>query len=392
MILKYFKNGKKISNEIKVCNSCVMDTTASNIKFDVNGRCSYCENNLKNIKPYLKNNLLKSEIWFKNLKNKLKNESKQNKFNYDCIIGLSGGVDSSYLVYYIVKHLKLNPLIFHVDTGWNNKIAVSNIEKIIEKYKLDLHTEVIDWNELKDLTLSFLMAQVPTIDAIQDHAIWAALYNFSKKNKIKNILTGGNLYTESVREPLEWAYHATDMTQINDIHNKFGKLRLKKFPTCDILIYQLLYKYLYNIKIHQPLNFIKYSKSNAIYELKNEFGWSDYGGKHHESNFTKFIEGYWMVNKFGYDKRKAYLSSLIHSNQITREEALEEIKKKSYNVDELQKDFNYIASKLGISYEELEHIFNQKNKSFKDYKSKNSFLKLAINFKRFLGTEKRLFI
>jgi N-acetyl sugar amidotransferase len=369
-----------------------MDTTATNIKFDENGTCSYCLNYNEKIKPYLKNKSKESSYWFGNLKLQLKRDSLKTNFDYDCVIGLSGGVDSSYLVYYAVKYLKIKPLIFHVDTGWNNKVAVSNIEKLIDKFDLDLHTEVIDWNEMKDLTLSLLLAQVPTIDIVQDHAIWASMYNFSKKNNVKNILTGGNLHTESVREPLEWAYHATDLTHIKDIHKKFGKIKLEKFPTCDILTYQLIYKYLYYIKIHQPLNYIKYNKKEAIEELTKEIGWSDYGGKHHESNFTKFIEGYWMPEKFGYDKRKVHLSSLIHTNQILRETAITEIKKKSYNDSEIEKDFKYIASKLGLTYEELKIIFNQKNKSYTNYKSKDFLLRIAIFIKRHLGSEKRLFI
>jgi len=383
---------KKELNRFQVCNRCIMDTTADSIKFNKEGICNYCINYDLRIKPYLENNLQNSKSYFKKLKDRIKLDNKKSNFKYDCLIGLSGGIDSSFLVYYVVKFLKLKPLIFHVDTGWNNQVAVSNIEKIIDKFNLDLHTEVIDWNELKDLTLSFLTAQVPTIDAVQDHAIWAGMYNFAKKNNVKNILTGGNLYTESVREPISWAYHATDLTQIKDIHNKFGKLKMKKFPTCDILTYQLIYKYLYYIKIHQPLNHIKYSKKEAIETLRNEIGWSDYGGKHHESNFTKFIEGYWMPMKFGFDKRIVHLSSLIATNQLSRNDALNIIKSKSYNEEDIKKDFNYIASKLGLEYEELQFIFNQKNKLHTNYKSKDFTLRLAIALKRFLGSEKRLFL
>lgn len=375
--------------KLKTCIKCVMDETAHNISFDQDMVCIYCRNYEKRIKPFLDNNLRKSKTWFDNLKVKI-DERKNGE--YDCLIGLSGGVDSSYVAYLAKKHLNLNPLLLHIDTGWNNKTAVSNIENIVDKLDLDLQTIVIDWNEMKDLTLSFFRSQVPTIDTVQDHAIWAGMYNYAKQNKIKNILTGGNLYTECVREPLMWAYHATDLTQINDIHKKFGTIRLQKFPLIDILTYQLLYKYYNNINIWQPLNHIKYNKKQAIEILMNELDWKDYGGKHHESNFTKFIEGYWMPSKFGIDKRKVHLSSLIHSKQIKRDEALSILKNKPYNINEIDKDFKYVASKLDLTVDELKDIYSMPNKYHFNFKSKERILRAAVFIKRFLGSEKRLFI
>ncbi len=377
-------------DEIKVCIRCVMDSSAAGITFSEDGTCVYCQNYDKNIEPYLKTNLINSKQWFGRIESQIHKE--RNMQEYDCLIGLSGGVDSSYLAYFVKKHLKLNPLILHVDTGWNNKIAVSNIENIVEKLDLDLQTIVIDWNEMKDLTLAFLRSQVPTIDTVQDHAIWAGMYNFARENGIKNIFTGGNLYTESVREPLMWAYHATDLRQIRDIHKKFGKMKLEKFPLIDIFTYQLFYKYYYKIKIFQPLNHINYDKRKAIEILSSELGWKDYGGKHHESNFTKFIEGYWMPSKFGIDKRKAHLSSLIHTNQITRIEANNILNSKPYNIDEIDKDFKYVASKLDITSDELKDIYSKTNKFHFDYKSKDLLLKAAVFIKRKLGSEKRIFI
>ena len=379
-----------LAENIKVCSYCVMDSTAANLDFDKNNKCSYCSNFYTRIEPFLKNNLNNSQEWFQRIVNRIKSESKDE--NYDCLIGLSGGVDSSYVAYYAKRILGLNPLILHIDTGWNNKTAVSNIENIVDKLDLDLQTIVIDWNEMKDLTRSFFKSQVPTIDTVQDHAIWAGMYNFARKNNFKSILTGGNLYTESVREPLNWAYHATDLRQMNDIHRKYGEVELKNFPLIDILTYQLLYKYFYNIKIYQPLNHLKYNKKNAIDLLTSELGWEDYGGKHHESNFTKFIEGYWMPSKFGIDKRKVHLSSLIHTNQINRAEAIEILGNSPYNTNEIDKDFNYIASKLDLSTEELKSLFNDTNKFHFNYKSKDKLLRIAIFIKRALGSEKRLFI
>ena len=379
-----------LAENIKVCSYCVMDSTAVNLDFNKNNQCSYCSNFHTRIEPFLKNNLTNSQEWFQRIVNRIKSESKDE--NYDCLIGLSGGVDSSYVAYYAKRILGLNPLILHIDTGWNNKTAVSNIENIVDKLDLDLQTIVIDWNEMKDLTRSFFKSQVPTIDTVQDHAIWAGMYNFARKNNFKSILTGGNLYTESVREPLNWAYHATDLRQIFDIHRKYGEVELKNFPLIDILTYQLLYKYFYNIKIYQPLNHLKYNKKYTIDLLTRELGWEDYGGKHHESNFTKFIEGYWMPSKFGIDKRKVHLSSLIHTNQINRTEAIEILGNSPYNTNEIDKDFNYIASKLDLSTKELKNLFNDTNKFHFNYKSKDKLLRVAIFIKRALGSEKRLFI
>ena len=380
------------SKKYQICKTCVLDTNIKTIKFNDNGICVYCDNFEKKIRPFLDYNLLNSKDWFKNLKHQLYRDKKKYLNQYDCLVGLSGGVDSSYVVYYLKKHLNLNPLLLHVDTGWNNKTAVSNIENLVDKLELDLHTIVIDWNEMKDLTLSFFQSQVPTIDTVQDHAIWAGMYNFAKDNNIKNILTGGNLYTESVREPIYWAYHATDLLHIRDIHNKFGKMKLEKFPLCDIFTYQIIYKYFYKIKTHQPLNHLKFIKKEAIETLSREVGWRDYGGKHHESNFTKFIEGYWMTSKHDIDKRRVHLSSLIHSNQLERQEALEILSLPSYSKDEISKDFKYVASKLGLSVEDLQNIYKMPNKLHTDYKSRDFILRLAINIKRIIGSEKRLFI
>ena len=381
-----------MSNKYQICNQCVLDSSVTNIKFNPQGKCIYCENFEKNIAPFLNYNIKYSKDWFKKLTFQLNKDKTKFMNDYDCLIGLSGGVDSSYVAYHAKRNLKLNPLLLHIDTGWNNKIAVSNIEKLVDYLELDLHTIVIDWNEMRDLTMSFFLSQVPTIDTVQDHAIWAGMYNFAKDNNFKNILTGGNLYTESVREPISWAYHATDLLHIRDIHKKFGKMKLEKFPLCDIFTYQIIYKYFYSIKTHQPLNHIRYIKKDAIKTLTDEIGWTDYGGKHHESNFTKFIEGYWMPSKFGIDKRKVHLSSLIHSNQISRIDADEVLKKSSFSKEDLEKDFQYVASKLNISSQQLKSIYEEPNKNHTNYKSRDLLLRLAIFIKRIIGSEKRLFL
>ena len=375
--------------EYQICSNCIIDTNYDNkVKF-YNGKCSYCINFEKKIRPSLEKNLNNQKKYSVDLFKRLKIDQKKNKTDHDCLIGVSGGVDSSYLVYHAVKNLKLNPLIYHVDTGWNNRIAVSNIEKLINKFNLDLHTEVIDWNEIKDLTRSFLIAQVPYLESIQDHAIWASTHLFSKKHKIKNILTGGNLQTECFRAPLYIAYYAGDLTIIKDIHKQFGEIELKKFPKLDIFYYKILYKLIYGIKLHQPLNFVNYNKKHAIKILSDEIGWENYGEKHHESNHTKFFDGYWKKIKFGHDARVGQLSSLIVNNQIRRSDALLEIKKDGYNKDLIHKEFKYVAEKLDFTINELKEILIGKNKYYYDYKSKSHFLKLSTFILRLLNLENR---
>ena len=289
--MKYFKN-------LKICSKTVMDTTDPNITFNTKDESNYYTNYVNNISSYWKNDGSNFNELIK-ISEKIKKECKNKDF--DCIIGISGGVDSSYLAYLAKEVLGLRPLIFHVDGGWNSQLAVSNIEKVIDKLNLDLHTDVIYWPEMRDLQLSFFKAQVPHLDTPQDHAYFSSMYNYAAKNNIKYILNGGNFSTECVREPLEWHYHASDLKHIKSIQSEFGTLKLNKFPTSDIFKYKIYYKYFKGMKVIQPLNYIKYIKSDAITFLEEKFDWEQYSHKHYESRFTKFYEGYWLLNKFGYD-------------------------------------------------------------------------------------------
>ncbi len=376
----------KISKEKKICSKTVMDTTDPNISFNKNGESNYYTNFVENILPNWRNDGTKFDELVK-LSDKIKKECKNRDF--DCIIGISGGVDSSYLTYLAKEVLGLRPLIFHVDGGWNSQLAVSNIEKMIDKLNLDLHTDVIYWPEMRDLQLAFFKAQVPHLDTPQDHAFFSSMYNYASKHKIKYILNGGNYATECVREPLEWHYHASDLRQIKDIHSKFGKIKLNKFPTADIFKYKIYYRYVKGMKVIQPLNFIKYIKNDAISFLENKFNWRQYSHKHYESRFTKFYEGYWLLNKFGYDKRKAHYSSLILTDQMTREEALNKLQKPPYE-EEIEDDFEYVSNKLEISVQNLKDLMSQKNKSFRDYKSNFELINFFTKILRLLKIEKRI--
>ncbi len=371
---------------VTVCSRCVMDNTDKNISFNKNGECDYCTNFDKNIKNKLSN--------LKSSKNNLLSIVKEIKLKkegvYDCLIGISGGVDSCFLAHYVKNELNLNPLVLHVDTGWNSKESVNNIEKIIDNLKLDLVTIVVPWQEMRDLQLSFFRAQHPNLDIPQDHAIFASMYNYAVKNNIKYILTGGNFSTECIREPLEWAYHASDLKHLKHVHSLFGEIKLKKFPLCDIFKYKIFYRFFKGVKVIQPLNYINYNKEESMNILEKKYGWLRYQYKHYESRFTKFYEGYWLLKKFRYDKRKAHFSSLILTGQMTRDDAIENLSKDPIDEDEARNEFNFVCKKLEISENELKSIMNEDNKSFKDYKSSYYLIQFFVKLLRFFKMESRL--
>lgn len=375
------------NREYQVCSNCVMDTTDSVIRFDDKGVCDHCNNYYNNIKPNWHYDEI-GKIQLDAIVKKIKQDGEGKK--YDCIIGLSGGVDSSYLLYYAKEVLGLRPLVFAVDTGWNLNVAVENIEKIVKGLNLDLYTEIIDWNEMKDLQLSYFKAHVPYQDTPQDHVIFASLYNYAAKQGIKYVLTGANYSTECVREPNEWVY-LNDLRQIKDIHRKFGTRKLKTLPLCGMFKYRLYYRYVKGMKIVQPLNLIPYNKEDAIVLLEEKFGWQRYANKHFESIFTRFYEGYWLVKKFGYDKRKAHFSSLILTGQLTREEALKKLSEPPYDEELAMQDLEYVAKKLGLTKQEFIDLMSGENKTYRDYKSSAWIMEKAIKLAILVGFEKRQF-
>lgn len=373
----------------QICTKTIMDTTDPNIVFNENGESDYYVNYNEQIVP----NWHTDERGYEDLMKvaeKIKKDGKNRDF--DCIIGLSGGLDSSYVAYVAKEIMGLRPLLFHVDAGWNTDRAVGNIEKLVNGLNVDLYTEVINWEEMKDLQVAFLKSQIADQDMPQDIAFFSGLYKFAKKNKIKYVLTGGNYSTECCREPEEWgAYPGIDKKLIKDIHSKFGKKELKTFPIVDILNYKIYYKYILGMEVYKPLNSLPYIKKDVEQLLLDKFGWEKFQHKHHESRFTRFYEDYWMPKKFGYQKRKAHFSSLILTGQMTREEALDRVSRPELSEEFLQKEFEYVANKLDLTTDELQKIFEGENKTFNDYKNKRKLIGLGAQSMRFLGLEKRLF-
>jgi len=291
-------------------------------------------------------------------------------------------------VYLAKEKLGLGPLVFHVDAGWNSQQAVNNIEQIVDRLGLDLYTEVIDWEEMKDLQLSFFKSGVSHVDTPQDHAFFATMYKFASKYKVKHILTGGNYSTECIRNPLEWMYFQSDSRQIKDIHHQFGSKPLKKFPLTNILWHKVYLPYIRGIKVYRPLDYLKYDKEEATQFLVDNFGYQRYAQKHFESRFTKFYEAYWLPEKFGYDTRKVQYSSLILTGQMRRDDALEKLKSPAYDPKEIEHDFAYIASKLDISVDELRSYFDAPNKTYRDYKNQQNIYDMGAKVLRFIGLEK----
>lgn len=344
------------------CSISVMDTISDpNISFDEKGICNYYYDYLQREKEQVFFGK-EAEEKLSAIVEKIKEFGKGHK--YDCITGVSGGVDSTYLCL-TAKRLGLNPLIVHFDNGWNSELAVKNIENIISRLGFDLYTFVVDWNEFKDLQLAYLKASVVDIEALTDHAIIGTLYRLAAEYDIKYVLSGYNIVTEGVL-PSYWVWSKTDHANIKDIHKKFGTIPLKTFPlfTARQKRFDMLRK---GIEVINLLNYVPYNKKKVKEDIAQELGWRDYGGKHYESVFTRFYQGYILPAKFGIDKRKAHLSNLIFSRQITKEEALVELAKPIYDHDQLKEDYEFVLKKFNLSAQEFEAIMKAPRKEHTDY-------------------------
>jgi putative aminotransferase len=366
-----------------------MDTSDPAIIFDSRGWCDYCNNAEDVIKPSWHTDS-RGEKKLNELAELIKREGLGRDF--DCIIGLSGGLDSSYAAYIVKEKMGLRPLLLHVDAGWNTDQAVGNIEKLVDGLGVDLYTEVINWKEMRDLQVAFLRSQIPDQDLPQDAAFFSSLYKFARQNNIKYVVTGSNFSTECCREPEAWGgYLGLDWMLFNDIHSKFGEIPLKSFPFVDVLTSKIFYQKILGMRVVNPLNLIPFVKKDAEDELERTFGWQRFQHKHHESRFTRFYEDYWLPRKFGFHKRRAHFSSLIITNQMTREAALERLSRPEMEEDFLNQEFAFVATKLGLSKEELQEIFVAPNKTFRDYRNKRWLIQFGANVLQKLGVEKRFF-
>lgn len=348
----------------QMCTVTVMDTTDPDISFDEKGVCNYVSYFEKEIRPRWFPNI-EGEQRLHKIVEKIKMSEKDKE--YDSIIGLSGGVDSSYLALK-VKELGLRPLVVHVDAGWNSELAVKNIECIIKYCNFDLYTHVMNWEDMKQLQLAYLRSGVANQDVPQDHAFFAAMYHFSVKNKIKYVINGGNFATEGIF-PRSWQHAAMDAKSLKAIFKRFGNGKLKEYKTINFFQYYFWYPFVLGMKVIRPLNYMPYNREKAMEELQKMTGWRPYGRKHCESVFTKFFQNYYLVERFGFDKRKPHLSSMILSDQITREQALSELQQPFYDKQELNEDKLYIRKKLGLSEDQFEKLLKADRRYCSEFRS-----------------------
>ena len=359
------------------CAATVMDNIADpDIRFDDKGICNYYHEYFE----AERNAVLKGqagEKMLQELAGKIRAAGQGRA--YDCLIGLSGGVDSTYVAY-LVKRLGLRPLAVHLDNGWNSELAVKNVENIITKLNFDLYTLVVNWEEFKDIQLAYLRASVVDIEVVSDHAIFATMYKLAREKNIGYIISGTNIVTEYIMPP-GWLYSKMDFANLRDIHSQYGKVKLKTYPTFDFKKY-LYYSALLRLTPISILNYVPYNKQEVKELIKKELDWRDYGGKHYESIFTKFYQAYILPEKFRIDKRKAHLSTLICSGQLTKEEALRELEQPLYPPAELAADKEYVLKKLGLSEGEFTAIMKmpvRRHQEFKtDARLKDSYMNLLV--------------
>lgn len=361
-----------------------MDTTDKNIVFNDEGICNHC----LRYDIELPRRVFKGDYGSEKLNHiisLIKKKGKKRK--YDCIIGVSGGVDSTYVAYLTKKH-GLNPLAIHFDNGWNSELAVSNIEKTLDKLNIDLFTYVINWEEFKNLQLSFLKASTPDGEIPTDHAITALLFREAAKRNINYIISGMNFATESISVS-SWAYGHSDWKYIKSVHKKYGSKKLKTYP--HFSLFNLFYwTFLKKIKSVSILNYVSYNKFEAKKIMQNKLDWKDYGGKHYESIYTRFYQGYILPKKFNIDKRRIHFSDLINAKQIARNEALLELVKDPLDKDIAKNDLVFLRKKFNLSVEQFKVIMNLKIKSFKEFNNNSYFVNKVKEFVNFLR-EKELY-
>lgn len=357
------------------CRRCVMDTSDPLIRFDAHGYCNHCTYLLGLFNdPLYKKRF--SEQRFEKLVEKMEKAGRRRK--YDCVVGISGGVDSCYMAYRL-KQYGLRFLLVHMDNGWNSEEAVRNIKSVADNLNVDYEAFVLDWEEFKDLQRSFLKASVVEAETPTDIAILGVLHRMASRHGVKYVVSGSNLVTEGIL-PLDWHYDAKDMKYLLSVQKLYGSKRLKHFPGFSFWE-EAWYKFVKQIRIIYPLNYISFSKEEALAFLTSHMNWRHYGAKHYESRYTKFVQSYLLPKKFNIDYRKATFSSQICAGTMTRPQALEELKQPLYNEDEVEREKNFIAKKLDLTRDELEDLLNLPPKSYRDYP--NNQKKLSFLYKMY---------
>lgn len=350
-----------MTSEYRICTRCIMDTSDPEIVFDEAGVCHHC----KAYAQRAQDELFSTEIRQAKLHaliNEIRRRGQGN--DYDCLIGVSGGVDST-MVAVKVKEFGLRPLALHVDNGWNSELAVHNIERSLKKLDIDLYTIVLDWEEFRELQLAFLYSSVANIEIPTDHVLSSLLFRTANEHGIKYILTGANVVSEATM-PTSWMHDSRDLKLLEAIHKKFGSRPLKTYPSCSLTRY-FYYIVLRRIKYVPILNYVDYNKRESKSYIQKELGWRDYGGKHYESVFTRFFQGYILPTKFNMDKRRPHFSSLICSGQMTRDEALEEMQKPVYPEELFSEDYDLFLKKMRLTPEGFERIMQTPPKSYREY-------------------------
>lgn len=373
----------------QVCSRCVMDTTDTDIQFDEHGVCQRCREYEERILPDW-NHGKGHEVELQELIAKIKKSGEGKK--YDCILGLSGGLDSTYMLHLAVKEWGLRPFVFHIDCGWNLPVAEENIRKVCNGLGVELHIEKMDWNELREMQLAWFRTGMEMLDAPQDHAFIALIDRFSRELGVKYIMNGYNICTEIVADPVSWTSDGGptgDGTYMKDVIKKYCNIPIKNYTFTSGFKHKFWIPYVLGVKTLKPLNLVEFTKKEMVDTLVKEYGYEPYGQKHFEDLLTKFLEGYWMPKRFGHDIRRAQLSSLVVTGQMTREEALKILEQPPVTEEEGQAMFKEVAKRLEISEEELQKFFEMP-KCTEKFKSQEKLYNFGIRLYEWLGIEKRI--
>ena len=375
-----------MNRQYQICSKTVMDTSDSSIFFDNEG----ISNHYWDFHDTVKSSWLigsEGRLALEQMVDTMKKAGKGREF--DCIMGMSGGADSSYMLHVMVTEYGLRPLVFHVDAGWNSEVAVNNINVLVDKLGVDLYTEVINWDEMRDFQLAMFKSGVPHLDIPQDMAFIGVLYRFAERHGIKYILNGGNISTECVATPLELLYWGTDMVHIRDILRQYGTRPLNSYPFSSIWYHKFYLRLFRGVKVYRALTLIPYIKRVAMGDLERIYGWKPYPQKHFESRFTRFFEGYWLPERFGFDMRRREFSSLILTEQMTREEALSLLESPGLAPDVAEQEFHFVASKLCITADELRGYLTMPKKFYFDYRNQRHLFTLGEYFLRLFSGARR---